>query len=183
MVQGLDSHLTCSGIVTPSICTWISSLIVSKAQVPVPRNLISGMVWIFSLSHYSFPSTLITPLSTDLAAVLIGSQNRGAISAVAQWCVIAVIVLQAFLYAIMIQACTGACYWNNALLPADAISSSIVLGRGLPLDVLKISRLSAMLEPDLKAMPWPIVSAGVIVFEGFFRFLGGTVTHLLGSVG
>jgi len=115
--------------------------------------LMSGMVWIFSLSQDSFPSTSMIPLSTDLAALIMISQYRRAISAVAFWCVIAVIVPFAFLLAFMIWTCAGACCWNSALLTADAISSSIFLGRGMLSSLLKISCLSAMLKTEVGAGP------------------------------
>jgi len=159
--------------------------------------LTSGTVWIFSLSQDSFPSTSMIPLSTDLAPLIMISRYRSAISAVAFWCVIAVIVPFAFLLAFMIRTCAGTCCWNSALLTADAISSSIFLGRGMFSSLLKISRLSAMLEPDFGAGPGsgPLSSlfnikrlAAVLDPPGPMGALwlwvrGGTVSHRLAGVG
>jgi hypothetical protein len=60
-------------------------------------------VWIFSLSHILYPSTSMTPFSTDLAAVINISRYRRPCSAVAFWCVTAVIVPLALLLALRIQ--------------------------------------------------------------------------------
>jgi len=86
--------------------------------------LTSGTVYICSLSHNSFPSTSMIPLSTGMAALIMMSRFRRAISAVGFWRVIAVFVPLAFFFTFIIRTCAGACCWNSALLPSDAISSS-----------------------------------------------------------
>jgi len=53
----------------------------------------------------------------------------------------------------MIRTCAGVCCWNSALLTADAISSSISLGRGMLSSLLKVTRLSAMPEAEVRAAP------------------------------
>jgi len=115
--------------------------------------LTSGMVWIFSLSQHSFPSMSMIPLSTDIAALITICGYRRAVSAVAFWCVIAVIVPFAFLLAFVLRTCARACCWTSAMLTADAISSSIFLGKGMLSSLNMISRLSAMLEPGVGAGP------------------------------
>jgi len=197
MIWGFDSHLTCTRIVTPLFSASISSLIFCSPSVPLPMYLTSGTVWIFTLSHDSFPSTSMIPLSTDLVALIMISRYRRAISAVAFWCVIAVIVPFAFLLVFMIQTCAGACFWNSALLTADAISSSICLGRGMLSSLLTISRLSAMLKPEVRARPGSGTLSSIcnirrfaVVFDPpgpmgalWLWVRGGTVSHRLGGVG
>jgi len=174
MVWGLASHRTWVGIVMPSFFASNSSRIFCRPSVPFPMYRTRGTAWIFSLSQVSFPSTSTTPLSTVLAAVMMRSQYRRAISAVAFWCVIAVMVPFAFLLAFMIQMWAAASWWNSALLIADAISWSILLGSGTLSSLLRIRHLSAMLEPVVRA------GAGL---ASFFWFRGGTVSHRLVGVG
>jgi len=174
MVRGFASHRTWAGIATPSFFTLNSSRIFWRSSVPFPMYRTRGTAWIFSLSQDSFSSTLMTPLSTVLAAVMMMLRYCRAISALAFWYVIVVIALLAFLLAFMIRMWAGACRWKSALLIADAISWSILLGSGTFLSLLRIIRLSARLEPVVGA------AAGL---AGFFWFRGGTVSHSLAGVG
>jgi len=137
------------------------------------------------------------PLPTDLATLKMISWYSRAISAVACWCVIVVIVPFTLLHAFMIQMCAGAWCWNSALLTADAISSSIFLDRGMLSSLIKISRLSAMLELEFGARP----GSGTLSYRINIRHLavvldppgpmsalwvpvrGGTVSDHLISVG
>jgi len=80
----------------------------------------------------------------------------------------------AFLLTFIILMWAGACWWNNALLIADAISWSMLLGSGTLSSLLGIMRLSAMLEPVVGA------GAGLV---SFFWFRGGTISHCLVGVG
>ena len=130
MVRGFGSHRTWVWIVMPSFSASNSSRIICRPSVPFPMYRTRGTAWFFSLSQVSFPSTFTTPLSTVLAVVMMMSRYRRAISGVAFWCVIAVIVPLAFLLAFMILMWAGAWWWNSALLIADAISWSILLGSG-----------------------------------------------------
>jgi len=109
MLWVFHSHLTCTGIITRSFSAWISSLIFCGPLVPLPIYLTIGTVWIFSLSQDLFPSTSMTPLSTDLAAPIMVSQYRRAISAVVLLYMTAVIVPLVVLFAFMIRACVKAC--------------------------------------------------------------------------
>ena len=115
--------------------------------------LTSETVWIFRLSPDSFPSQLMGPLNTDLAALIIISRYRRAISAVVFWLVIAVIVPFAFLLVFMIWTGARAFCWKSALLTGDAIFSYIFPGRRMLSSLLIISRLTAILNPDVRAGP------------------------------
>jgi hypothetical protein len=101
------------------------------------------------------------------------SLYRIAISAVAFWYMIAVITPFAFLLAFMILMWAGGYWWNSALLIADSISWSILFGSGTLSSLLRIRRLSALLEP--------VVGAEARL-AGFFWFRGGTISHRLVSV-
>jgi len=125
-VRWFDSYLNSVGIFTPSLSAWIYSLISLNPSVSLPMYLTSGIMWITSPSHNLFRSTVMTPLSTDLAALIMLSQYSRAISAVVLWCVIAVIVPIALLFAFLNGICGASCCWNNALSNAEAISSSIL---------------------------------------------------------
>jgi len=125
------------------------------------------------------------------------SRYRRSISAVPFRCVIAVIVPFAFLLTLMILTCAGSGCWNRALLTADAISSSIFLGRGLLSSLLKISRLSAMLDPEVGARPGSGTLSSLCNIRRLAVVLdppgptgalwlwvrGGTVSHSLVGVG
>ena len=71
------------------------------------------------------------------------------------------IVALAFLLAFMILMWAGACWWKSALLIADEISWSISLGSGMLSSHLRIRRLSAILEPVVRA------GAGARLASGF----------------
>jgi len=126
MVWGFNDSITCTRIITPSFSSWISLLIFCTPCVPLPMCHTCGTVWIFSLSHHSIPSTLITCLWTDLAALILISQNSKEISAVACWCMMAAMVSLAFLFAFMIQTFAEACSSKRGLLTTDLISWSIL---------------------------------------------------------
>jgi len=113
-------------------------------------------------------------MSTVLAAVMIMSRHRSAISTVSFLSMIAVFAPFAFLLAFMILMLAGACWWNSALLISEAISWSIVLGSGTLSSLLRIRRLSVKVEP--------VVGAGAVL-ASFVRFRGGTVSHCLVGVG
>jgi len=115
--------------------------------------LTSWMVWIFSLSQDLFPSTSMIHFSTDLAALRVISRYRRGISPIEFWCMIVFIVPFAFLLAFMIRTCARTCCWNSALMTADAICSSICQGRGMLSSLLKIGRLSAVLEMEVGSRP------------------------------
>jgi hypothetical protein len=149
IIPGFDSHITLAGIATPAFAAGIASRNFCSPWVPLPVYLMSMTVWSVSFSQDLFPASSMIPLSTNLAALLMISQYSRAISAVAFWCVIAVNVPFVFLLAFMIWTSAEACSWNSALLTADAISSSIFLARGIHSSLLKISRKSAMLEPEV----------------------------------
>jgi len=68
-----DSHLTWAGIITPLFSAWLSTLIFCSFSVPLPMYLTNKKVWIFSLFYNSFPSTSMTPWSTDLATCIMKS--------------------------------------------------------------------------------------------------------------
>jgi hypothetical protein len=53
----------------------------------------------------------------------------------------------------MLQMWARACRWKNAVLIADAISWSIVLGGGTLLCLLTLRRHSAMLDPIVGGDP------------------------------
>jgi len=76
----------------------------------------------------------------------------------------------------MILMWAGTFWWKSALLIADAISWSILLGSGTLSSLLKIKPLSAILDPD--------VGAGAGPARAFLLWVwGGTVSHLLAAVG
>jgi len=86
--------------------------------------------------------------------------------------VIAEIVPFTFPIEFMILMSAGACWWKSALLIAAAISWSIILGSATLIATLRISHLSAVLEPDVWA------GTGL---AAFCWFGGGTVSyHLVG---
>jgi len=116
-------------------------------------NLTCGTMWICSRSHNSFPSTSVIPLSTNQAAVLIISQFRRAISAVALCCIIAVIATLAFVFSFLIRTCARACCWNSALFTTEAISSSGLLGSGMPSSLL-ITLLKLVTVPGSWTITW-----------------------------
>jgi hypothetical protein len=118
-------------------------------------------------------STSTTPLSTVLAVVMMTSRYSIAICAVAFWCVIAIIAPLAFLLVFIIPMWAEACWWNSALLIADPIPWSILLGSGTLSSLLRIGRLSAMLGPVVQA------GAGL---ASFISFRDGTVSHSLVGV-
>jgi len=92
MVCGIDSYHTCVGIAMPCFSAWICFFIVCRPSVLLPIYLNHGTEWIFSLSQALFPSQLMTPLSTDLAARMIMLWHRRANCAVGFRGMIAVIV-------------------------------------------------------------------------------------------
>ena len=102
------------------------------------------------------------------------SWYHSAISAVAFWCVIPVIVPLAFLLGFMILLWAGACWLKSALLIADTICWSIILGSGTFWSLLRIRSLSAKL--------YPVVGAGAGLAR-FCCFRCGTVSHRLVGVG
>jgi len=150
-----------------------SSRIFCRHSVPFPMYRMRDTAWIFTLSQVSFSLTSRTHFSTILTTMMIMSRYRIAISAVAFWCVIAVIAPFAFLLAFMILRWAGPCWWKSALLIANAICWSILLGNGTLSSLLKIRRLSAMLEP--------VVGAGA-GWASYIWFCGGTVSHRLVGV-
>jgi hypothetical protein len=83
------------------------------------------------------------------------SQYCRAIFAVAFWCVTAVIAHLVFLYAFMILIWAEVCWWNSALLIADAISRFVLLGGGTLSSLLKMKHLSAMFNTVIGAGPGP----------------------------
>jgi len=111
---------------------------------------------------------------SSVAAVMMTSWYRIAISAVAFWCMIAVIAPFALHLAFIVLLWAEACWSNSVVLITDAISWSIVLGSGTLLSLLMIKRLSAMLEP--------VIGAGAGL-AGFIWFRGGIISHHLFSVG
>jgi len=122
MVRGFASHHTWVGIAMPLVSASKSSHIFCRPSVPFPMYRTRRTASIFSISQVSFRLTSMTPLSTVHTAMMMMSCYCIAISAVAFWCVIAVIVPFAFLLAFMIVIWAGACWWKSALLIADAIS-------------------------------------------------------------
>jgi len=106
-----------------------------------------GTAWIFDHSLGSLCSTSTTPLSTVLAGLMITSRYCIAICTVALLCVNAVVAPFALVPEFMILMWAGACWSKSALLIADAISGSMLLGSGTLSSVLRIKHQSAMLEP------------------------------------
>ena len=155
MVRGFSSHRTWVGIVMLSFSGSDSSSIFDRPSVRCPMYCTRHTACIFTLLQDSSSSTSTTPLLTVLTAVMMISQYRRAISAVAFWCVIAMIAPLAFLLALMILIWAGACWWKCALLIADAISWSTLLRSGTLLSPQKIRRLSAMVDPVIGVGPGP----------------------------
>jgi len=117
----------------------------------------------------------MTPLSTVHAAVLIMSWYCIAISAIAFWCMIAVIAPLAFLLAFMILMWAGACWWKSTLLISDTISWSIWLAGSTLSSLLEIRCLTAMLNRVVGLGPGS---------EGAFGLCVGvwTVSHPLSGI-
>jgi hypothetical protein len=67
--------------------------------------------------------------------------------------VITIIVPFIFPFMFIIWMWAGAVRGESTLLIADAISCSILFGRGPPSSVLKIRHLSAMADPDVGTGP------------------------------
>jgi len=176
MARGFASHRTWAGIISPSFYASNSSCIFCRPSVPFPRYCTRATASIFSLSQDSFPLTSTTPLLTVLAALMMMTWYQRAISAVAFWWVIAVIVPLAFLVAFMILMWAGACSWKSTLLIADAISWSILLGAGMLSSLLKIRHLSAMLDLVVRVWPGPVGTVWVCIH-------GRTISHLLVRIG
>ena len=107
MVQGFVHHQTWVGITMALFSASNFSPIFCRPSVPFPMYRTRGTAWIFSLSQDTFSATSTTTLSTVLAAVMMMSPYLGAISAVAFWCVIAVVTLLGFLLAFMILIWAG----------------------------------------------------------------------------
>jgi len=174
MVWWFACHRTWVGIAVPVFTASNPSHILCRPSVSIRMYRTRGTSWIVSLSLVSFSLTFTTPVLTVLAAVMVMSWYHIVISTVVLFGMIAVIVPFALLLAFMILMWAGACGWKSALLIADAISWSIILGSGTLWSVLRIRHLSAMLEPGVAA--W----AGLTSFP---RFHGGTVSHSLVGVG
>jgi len=119
------------------VTAWISSRIICRPSVPSPRYLTSGISWTFSLSHDSFSSMSMTPLSTVRAALLMTSLYASAITAVAFWWVIAIIVPFVFRFTFIIRIWAGTFWWKRAVLVTNTISWSILLDSCTPLSVGK----------------------------------------------
>jgi len=116
----------------------------------------------------------MTPSSTVLAAGMMMSPYHRAISTIAFWCVIAVIAPLAFLFAFMILMWARACWLKSALLIADAISCSILLGAGTLQSLHENRSLCTMLDQ--------VVGAGPV--GAFWRcFQGWPVSQLLARMG
>jgi len=175
MLWGFASHRTWTGITTSSFSAWISSRIVCRPSVPLSMYLTSCTEWTLSLPQESFSSTSKTPMSTVRAALMMTSRYSSAIAAIAFWSVIAVIAPFGFLLAFIIRMWAAVFWWRSPLLIADAISWSILLGRGIPSSLLEIRRLSAMLDPDSGAGPGFVGALWLWV-------RGWTVSHLLAGV-
>jgi len=176
LVWWFASHCTWVGIVMPSVSASNSSLIFCRLCVPVPMYRMRGTAWMLSLSEGSFSSTSTNPLSIVLAAVMMISRYCRGISAVAVHCVIAVIAPLAFHLAFMIVMWAGACWWKRALLIADGISWSILLGSGTLSSLFTIRHLSDMLYPVVRAGLGPVGAFGLCV-------CGWPVSHLLAEIG
>jgi len=146
MVWGFASHRTWVGIPIPWFSTSHSSGIFCRLSVPCPIYHMSRTAWIFSLSQDSSSSTSMTPWTTVRAMVMMTSQDNSAVATIAFWWVTAGIVPLAVLFAFIIRMRAGALCWRSALLIADAISWSILLGGGTLLSLLDIRHLSAMLD-------------------------------------
>jgi len=176
MALGFTRHRTWVEIVTPTSSTSMSSCICSRPPVPSPMFCTRGTAWIFSLSQDWFSLTSTTTLSTVPAAVMMMSRYPRAIFAVAFWCLLVVIAPLAFFLAFMILMSARACWWKSALLIANAISGSILLGGGTLSSLHKMRRLSAMLDLVVGAGPG---------LQGTFwlRIRGWTVSHLLAGTG
>jgi len=91
-----------------------------------------------------------------------------AIYAVAFWWVIVVLVPLAFLLAFMMLISAVACWWKSALLLADAISWSILLGSGMLSSLFRIRNLPALLNM--------VVGAGAKLAD-IISFRGRTISH------
>ena len=85
-----------------------SSGIFRRPSVHFPIYGTRGTAWIFGHSQDLLSSTSMTHFLTVLAAVMMMSPYHGPISAVAFWCVIAVIAPLAFLLAFLILMWAGA---------------------------------------------------------------------------
>ena len=174
MVSGFARHRTSVPIVPLSFSASNSSRMFCRLSVPFPMYGLTGTAWISGLSQVSFPWTSTTSFWTVLAAVMMMSGYCTAISAAAFWCAIAVTAPLALLLAFMILMSARVCWWNRALFIADAISWSILLGSCKLSSLSRIRRLSAILQPVVRA------GAGL---AGFFWFRCGTVCHHLVNVG
>jgi len=139
----------------PSCCASNSPRIFCSPYVPFPMYLRSGTEWILSRCKDSFSSTLLTPLSTVSATVRMTLWYIRASATVAFWWVTAVFVPLAFLFAIIIRMWAGAFWCKSALLIADEIFFSILLGGGTLSSLLNIRRLSAIRYPAVGAGPGP----------------------------
>jgi len=176
MAWGFGSRCTWVGTVMPPFSASNSSRIFCMPSVLLPMYHTRGTTWIFSVSQVSFYSTSKTSLLTVLARVMMTSRYRIAISAVAFWSVIAVITPFPFLRAFMILMWAGACWWKSALMIADAITWSILMGGGTLSYLLEIRCLSAMLNRVVRAGPGPT--------EDFWLCVRGwTVSHVLSGIG
>lgn len=119
---GFASHCTWAGIALPLVPALNSSRIFCELSVPFPLYCTSGTACIFSLSEDSFSWTSMTHLSRVLAAGMMMSRYRRAISAVPFCCKIAVIAPWTFLFGFMNLMWARACWCNSTVLIADAIS-------------------------------------------------------------
>jgi len=146
MGREFTSHHTWLGIAMPSFSASNPSHIACRPSCHFPCTTRAALRGILYFSQESFSSTSTTPLSTDLVAVMMMSRLHRAISAVAFWCVTAVIAPLAFLLGFMILIWAGACWWESALLIAEGVSWSIIMGSGTVSSHLGIRCLSARLN-------------------------------------
>jgi len=87
----------------------ISSIIFRGPSVSMLMNVTGRIVCTFAYSPNSFPSTSITPVSTNLAPFILISRYGRAITAFALCYMIAVVVPLAFCFAFIIQPFAAAC--------------------------------------------------------------------------
>ena len=176
MLWGFDNHRTWTGITTPLFSARIWSRIFCRPSAPLPFYLTIGTACISSLSQESFSWTWMTHVATVRAALMMTSRYFSVITAAAFRWVIAVIVPLSFLFGFMIRMWAGAFWLKSPPLIADAISCSIMSGRGTPSSIHGIRHPSAMLNPDFRAGPGPAAALWLFV-------RGWTVSNRLRRVG